>query len=156
MMRILATIAQPTSGRVMWNGNAITQHTEALRCVLGYLPQDFGVLVCGSRIAALAGAFFLPSLALALDVRTGTGWTLRGFAHRALARRPDEPLASTSPPRPAALMLTITPWCISRSAPLSWSPPSPAARLGFARIDLPSPMATSAPAQAAVHFSDFR
>jgi|HubBroStandDraft_4_1064222.scaffolds.fasta_scaffold100517_1 ABC-2 type transport system ATP-binding protein len=43
LMRILATITQPTSGRVLWNGENIADKPEPLREALGYLPQDFGV-----------------------------------------------------------------------------------------------------------------
>jgi ABC-2 type transport system ATP-binding protein len=43
LMRILATITQPSSGRVLWNNNDIARQPDALRGVLGYLPQDFGV-----------------------------------------------------------------------------------------------------------------
>jgi len=43
LMRILATIAQPTEGRVEWNGVDIARQPDAVRNVLGYLPQDFGV-----------------------------------------------------------------------------------------------------------------
>jgi ABC-2 type transport system ATP-binding protein len=43
LMRILATITQPSSGRVLWNGSDIKQDPDALRTVLGYLPQDFGI-----------------------------------------------------------------------------------------------------------------
>jgi ABC-2 type transport system ATP-binding protein len=43
LMRILATITQPSSGRVLWNGADIAGNPDALRSVLGYLPQDFGV-----------------------------------------------------------------------------------------------------------------
>jgi ABC-type multidrug transport system ATPase subunit len=43
LMRILATITRPSSGRVFWNGADIAQNPDALRNVLGYLPQDFGV-----------------------------------------------------------------------------------------------------------------
>ena len=43
LMRILATIARPTEGRVAWNGTDIAQAPDPLRAVLGYLPQDFGV-----------------------------------------------------------------------------------------------------------------
>jgi ABC-type multidrug transport system ATPase subunit len=43
LMRILATITRPTSGRVIWNGADIAQKPNALREVLGYLPQDFGI-----------------------------------------------------------------------------------------------------------------
>jgi ABC-type multidrug transport system ATPase subunit len=43
LMRILATITQPTAGRALWNGTDIAREPDALRAVLGYLPQDFGV-----------------------------------------------------------------------------------------------------------------
>ena len=43
LMRILATITQPSSGRVFWNETDVAGNPDALRNVLGYLPQDFGV-----------------------------------------------------------------------------------------------------------------
>jgi ABC-type multidrug transport system ATPase subunit len=43
LMRILATVARPTEGRVTWQGIDIVRSPDALRSVLGYLPQDFGV-----------------------------------------------------------------------------------------------------------------
>jgi ABC-2 type transport system ATP-binding protein len=43
LMRILATITRPTEGRVTWNGADIVRSPDAIRTVLGYLPQDFGV-----------------------------------------------------------------------------------------------------------------
>src|SRR5439155_11203957 len=43
LMRILATITRPTSGRVLWNGEDIVARPDPLREVLGYLPQDFGI-----------------------------------------------------------------------------------------------------------------
>ena len=43
LMRILATITKPTEGQVIWNGSDISKSPNALRAVLGYLPQDFGV-----------------------------------------------------------------------------------------------------------------
>ncbi len=43
LMNILATITRPSSGSVLWNGTDISQQPDALRRVLGYLPQDFGV-----------------------------------------------------------------------------------------------------------------
>jgi ABC-2 type transport system ATP-binding protein len=43
LMRILATIARPTEGRVEWNGIDVARSPDTLRSVLGYLPQDFGV-----------------------------------------------------------------------------------------------------------------
>jgi len=46
LMSILATITQPSGGRVVWEGDGssfdIVQHPNALRQVLGYLPQEFG------------------------------------------------------------------------------------------------------------------
>ena len=43
LMRMLATITTPTRGRILWNGKDVVKIPEALRSVLGYLPQDFGV-----------------------------------------------------------------------------------------------------------------
>ena len=43
LMRILATITRASSGRVLWNDIDIARNPDALRDVLGYLPQDFGV-----------------------------------------------------------------------------------------------------------------
>lgn len=36
LMRILATIAQPTSGTLIWNGTDIRKNPDVLRRVLGY------------------------------------------------------------------------------------------------------------------------
>src|SRR5437868_15068687 len=43
LIRILATVMKPSSGRILWNGVDIAARPEALRRVLGYLPQRFGV-----------------------------------------------------------------------------------------------------------------
>jgi ABC-type multidrug transport system ATPase subunit len=43
LMRMLATITKPTEGTILWNGQDVVKDPEALRSVLGYLPQDFGV-----------------------------------------------------------------------------------------------------------------
>jgi ABC-type multidrug transport system ATPase subunit len=49
LMRILATITRPTQGRVTWDGADgshpvdLVRAPNAVRAVLGYLPQDFGV-----------------------------------------------------------------------------------------------------------------
>ena len=43
LMRILATITRPSGGRVLWDDTDIATIPNALRNVLGYLPQDFGV-----------------------------------------------------------------------------------------------------------------
>ncbi len=43
LLRILATVTRTTTGRVTWNGTEVARSPDALRTVLGYLPQDFGV-----------------------------------------------------------------------------------------------------------------
>ncbi|MBA3912804.1 MAG: ABC transporter ATP-binding protein [Acidobacteriales bacterium] len=43
LMSILATITRASEGRVLWNGTDLASDPNALRSVLGYLPQDFGV-----------------------------------------------------------------------------------------------------------------
>jgi len=43
LMSILATITRATRGRVLWNDIDLAQNPDAIRKVLGYLPQDFGV-----------------------------------------------------------------------------------------------------------------
>ena len=43
LMSILATITKPTSGNICWNGTDLAADPNAIRSVLGYLPQDFGV-----------------------------------------------------------------------------------------------------------------
>jgi ABC-2 type transport system ATP-binding protein len=43
LMSILATITKPTSGTIRWNGTDLASDPNAIRSVLGYLPQDFGV-----------------------------------------------------------------------------------------------------------------
>lgn len=43
LMRILATVTRPSEGRMLWDGVDVGKSPDALRSVLGYLPQDFGV-----------------------------------------------------------------------------------------------------------------
>ena len=43
LMRILATLAKPSAGRVRWKGADVAADPDAVRATLGYLPQDFGV-----------------------------------------------------------------------------------------------------------------
>lgn len=43
LMQILATVSQPSAGTVKWNDTDVLKSPDALRAVLGYLPQDFGV-----------------------------------------------------------------------------------------------------------------
>ena len=43
LMRMLATITKPTQGTICWDGVDIAKSPDAIRAILGYLPQDFGV-----------------------------------------------------------------------------------------------------------------
>lgn len=43
LMKIIATISKPTSGSITLDGVDITKEPNAIRKILGYLPQDFGV-----------------------------------------------------------------------------------------------------------------
>jgi len=43
LMRIIATVMRPSAGSIMLDGTDILAKPEAMRSVLGYLPQDFGV-----------------------------------------------------------------------------------------------------------------
>ncbi|MGI8915472.1 MAG: ATP-binding cassette domain-containing protein, partial [Chloroflexota bacterium] len=43
LMRILATLVPPSSGKAHWNGKDMRTEGQAVRRVLGYLPQEFGV-----------------------------------------------------------------------------------------------------------------
>lgn len=43
LMRMIATLLEPSAGTICWNGQDIRTHGQALRQVLGYLPQDFGI-----------------------------------------------------------------------------------------------------------------
>jgi ABC-type multidrug transport system ATPase subunit len=43
LMRMLATIIRSTEGTIKWNGVDIVRSPDSLRCMLGYLPQDFGI-----------------------------------------------------------------------------------------------------------------
>jgi ABC-type multidrug transport system ATPase subunit len=66
LMRVLATLAKPTSGRVLWNGTDIAREPDRLRAELGYLPQDFGVypaLTAREFLAFLAAVKGLPARA---------------------------------------------------------------------------------------------
>jgi ABC-2 type transport system ATP-binding protein len=63
LMRMLATLARPRSGRILWKGTDIARTPDALRATLGYLPQDFGVypaLSAREFLAFLAAVKGLP------------------------------------------------------------------------------------------------
>ena len=69
LMRIIATVTRPTAGHLSWDGADLAHDPDALRRVLGYLPQDFGVY---PNLTALE---FLEYLAAAkgLDARAARG-----------------------------------------------------------------------------------
>ena len=73
LMRMLATITQPTEGTVRWNNTDIVKSPNALRAVLGYLPQDFGVY------PNLTGLEFLEYMA-----------AIKGLDAKSARRRVDE------------------------------------------------------------------
>lgn len=75
LMRIIATVMRPTSGSISLNGTDILAKPEAMRSVLGYLPQDFGVY------PHLSAEEFLRYLA-----------AIRGVDARAARRRIEEVL----------------------------------------------------------------
>jgi ABC-2 type transport system ATP-binding protein len=54
LMRILATLARPSAGRVLWNGVDVARKPNVLRASLGYLPQDFGIYPALSAREVLA------------------------------------------------------------------------------------------------------
>jgi len=58
MMRILATLQNPTTGDVTIYGHDLFKHRKHIRKILGYLPQEFGVY------ANLNAAEFLDYIAL--------------------------------------------------------------------------------------------
>jgi ABC-type multidrug transport system ATPase subunit len=43
LMRTIATLQEPDSGSIAFNGINVLQQKDEVRKILGYLPQDFGV-----------------------------------------------------------------------------------------------------------------
>jgi ABC-type multidrug transport system ATPase subunit len=50
LMRTIATLQDPDSGQILFNGMDVVANKDAIRRVLGYLPQEFGVY---PRISAI-------------------------------------------------------------------------------------------------------
>ena len=50
LMRTIATLQDPDSGQILFNGMDVVSNKDAIRQVLGYLPQEFGVY---PRISAI-------------------------------------------------------------------------------------------------------
>ncbi|CAN3979278.1 ATP-binding cassette domain-containing protein [Kitasatospora purpeofusca] len=66
LMRIVATVTRPTSGRLTYRGTDVLAHPDLLRRELGFLPQDFGVhphLTSREFLSYLAAAKGLPARA---------------------------------------------------------------------------------------------
>jgi len=57
LMRLIATLARPSEGRICWDGVDTAKDPNLLRRTLGYLPQEFGVY------PALSAREFLSYLA---------------------------------------------------------------------------------------------
>ncbi|XLZ69971.1 ABC transporter ATP-binding protein [Massilia sp. SR12] len=61
LMQLVATLARPTSGSILFDGVDIVRQPDAMRRRLGFLPQEFGVypnlsaLECMQYFAALKG-----------------------------------------------------------------------------------------------------
>ncbi|MEP6506177.1 MAG: ABC transporter ATP-binding protein [Betaproteobacteria bacterium] len=92
LMRMLATLARPRSGRILWQGTDIARTPDALRTTLGYLPQDFGVypaLSAREFLAFLAAVKGLPAARSAQRVHDC-------LAQVGLLEAADAPLASFS------------------------------------------------------------
>ena len=73
LMRIIATITKASDGQVLWEGTDIRKNPNAVRTVLGYLPQDFGVY------PHLSAVEFLAYLAAA-----------RGLGRKSASKRTDQ------------------------------------------------------------------
>jgi ABC-2 type transport system ATP-binding protein len=76
LMRMLATLARPRSGRILWHGTDLSREPDVVRAALGYLPQDFGVY------PALSAREFLTFLA-----------AVKGLARVGAAQRVEQCLA---------------------------------------------------------------
>lgn len=87
LMRIIATITRPTKGWVTWDGRDVVARPEALRRVLGYLPQDFSGyphLSAREFLAYIAAVKGVPARA----ARRRIGELLELLGLTAVARRP--------------------------------------------------------------------
>src|SRR5512134_1256229 len=89
LMRMLATITKPTQGTILWNGRDVVKDPEALRSVLGYLPQDFGVypnlsaqefLEYMAAIKGMRGAQARRKISELVDLRDAARRPLGGYS----------------------------------------------------------------------------
>jgi ABC-2 type transport system ATP-binding protein len=92
LMRLIATLARPSAGRIRWDGVDTAVQPEPLRRTLGYLPQEFGVypaLSAREFLAYLAAVKGLPRALVAQRVE-------HCLEHVGLSECADRPLASFS------------------------------------------------------------
>lgn len=92
LMRLIATLARPSEGRICWEGVDTAEHPDLLRRTLGYLPQEFGVY------PALSAREFLSYLA-AVKGLPRAQWSQRVdhcLAQVGLAEVAERPLAEFS------------------------------------------------------------
>jgi ABC-type multidrug transport system ATPase subunit len=87
LMRMIATVTRPSGGQITWDGTDIAARPNALRRVLGYLPQDFGVyphLTAREFLSYLAAVKGMP----ASVARTRIGELLELFDLAGAGKRP--------------------------------------------------------------------
>lgn len=145
-MRILAGLLEPTSGRILWDGEEVTGHPERVWPRLGLLPQDFGfypnltgreMLTYLLRLKGVEGPSGLDDLSAALlervnltdaaDRRTGAysgGMKRRLGIAQAIAGDPallivDEPTAGLDPEERMRLASLLTDLAQDRTVVLS-------------------------------------
>lgn len=88
LMRALATLLEPDSGTITLDGVDIVKDPQAMRNVLGYLPQDFGVYPRMSAVVLLDHLAVLKGVSDATIrksqcenlLRAVNLWTMRGVA----------------------------------------------------------------------------
>jgi ABC-type multidrug transport system ATPase subunit len=90
LMRICATLQSPTAGHVRFDGVDAVKDPEALRKVLGYLPQDFGVYPRVSAYRMLDHLAVLKGLSVGSERKAAVEGLLAqvnlwGVRHKALA-----------------------------------------------------------------------
>ena len=69
LMRTIATLQEPDSGAIAFDGRDVLRDKPALRRLLGYLPQEFGVYPRISAAAMLEHLAVLKGLANARERR---------------------------------------------------------------------------------------
>jgi ABC-type multidrug transport system ATPase subunit len=86
LMRTLATLQLPDEGTITFNDKDIAKEPNAMRSVLGYLPQDFGVYPRMSALALLDHMAVLKGVSnkterrdqIEMLLRAVNLWTMRG------------------------------------------------------------------------------